>query len=117
MTPESPTSSEVKESPQAAREVSPVLAVPQEAETLTPPEPARVALSTLAAKLPLQLDLLVPLPSFRVQSLLSLEKGQVIETAWPHTEDLPLWSGGVHLVWTEFEVVDQKLAVRVTRLV
>ncbi|HMD22137.1 MAG TPA: FliM/FliN family flagellar motor C-terminal domain-containing protein [Alloacidobacterium sp.] len=97
--------------------MSPVLAVSQEAETLTPPEPARVALSTLAAKLPLQLDLLVPLPSFRVQNLLSLEKGQVIETAWPHTEDLPLWSGGVHLVWTEFEVVDQKLAVRVTRLV
>jgi hypothetical protein len=117
MTPESPTSSEVKELPQAAREVSTVLSVSQEPETLTPPEPARVSLSTLAAKLPLQLDLLVPLPSFRVQNLLSLEKGQVIESAWPHTEDLPLWSGGVHLVWTEFEVVDQKLAVRVTRLV
>jgi flagellar motor switch protein FliN/FliY len=41
----------------------------------------------------------------------------VIESAWSHTEDLPLWSCGVHLVWTEFEVVDQKLAVRVTRLV
>ena len=52
-----------------------------------------------------------------MQNLLTLEKGQVIESAWSHTEDLPLWSGGVHLVWTEFEVVDQKLAVRVTRLV
>jgi len=74
------------------------------------------SLITLAAKLPLQLDLSVPLPSFRVQHLLSLEKGQVIESVWPHSEDLPLWSGGVQLVWTEFEVVDQKLAVRVTRL-
>jgi flagellar motor switch protein FliN len=74
------------------------------------------SLAELAAKLPLQLDLRVPLPSFRVQQLLALEKGQVIETVWPHTEDLPLWSGGIQLVWTEFEVVDQKLAVRVTRL-
>ncbi|HTZ90398.1 MAG TPA: FliM/FliN family flagellar motor C-terminal domain-containing protein [Alloacidobacterium sp.] len=97
--------------------MSSVLSVTQEPESLTAPESVRVSLSALAAKLPLQLDLRVPLPSFRVQNLLSLEKGQVIESAWPHTEDLPLWSGGVHLVWTEFEVVDQKLAVRVTRLV
>ena len=117
MTPESTTSSEVKGSPQAVSEVSPVLSVTQEPENLSSPKPAQAALSALAAQLPLQLDLRVPLPSFRVQNLLSLEKGQVIETAWPHTEDLPLWSGGVHLVWTEFEVVDQKLAVRVTRLV
>jgi flagellar motor switch protein FliN/FliY len=70
----------------------------------------------LAGKLPLQLDLRVPVPSFRVQNLLSLEKGKIVETAWPHTEDLPLWCGDVQLVWSEFEVVDQKLAVRVTRL-
>ncbi|HEX3437223.1 MAG TPA: FliM/FliN family flagellar motor C-terminal domain-containing protein [Pseudacidobacterium sp.] len=76
----------------------------------------KASLAVLAAKLPLQLDLRVPVPSFRVQNLLSLEKGQIVETIWPHTEDLPLWSGGVQLVWSEFEVVDQKLAVRVTRL-
>jgi flagellar motor switch protein FliM len=116
MTPESTSSSAIKEQPQAS-EVSPVLSVAQEPESPASPESPRVSLVTLAARLPLQLDLRVPLPSFRVQNLLSLEKGQVIESAWPHTEDLPLWSGGVHLVWTEFEVVDQKLAVRVTRLV
>ncbi|HZY61067.1 MAG TPA: FliM/FliN family flagellar motor C-terminal domain-containing protein [Edaphobacter sp.] len=87
-----------------------VIAVDQEAEE-------QISLAKLAARLPLQLDLRVPLPSFRVQHLLSLEKGQVIESDWPHSEDLPLWSGDVHLVWTEFEVIDQKLAVRVTRLV
>jgi flagellar motor switch protein FliN/FliY len=76
----------------------------------------RTLLAALAAKLPLQLDLRVPVPSFRVQNLLSLEKGQIVETVWPHTEDLPLWAGDVQLVWTEFEVVDQKLGVRVTRL-
>lgn len=89
----------------------------QEKEDAAAVASVRSSLAALAAKLPLQLDLRVPLPSFRVQDLLSLEKGQVVETVWPHTEDLPLWSGGVQLMWSEFEVLDQKLAVRVTRLV
>jgi flagellar motor switch protein FliN/FliY len=71
--------------------------------------------SPLAA-LRVQLDVRVPVPNFRVQDLLSLEKGRVLETRWSHGEDLPIWCGGVQLVWTEFEVVDQKLAARVTRL-
>ncbi|QNI34158.1 FliM/FliN family flagellar motor switch protein [Alloacidobacterium dinghuense] len=116
MTPEPLATTELKDSQQAVAEISPVLS-PQLPEGVAPQGYTKALLSALAAKLPLQLDLRLPLPSFRVQNLLSLEKGQVIESAWPHTEDLPLWSGGVHLVWTEFEVVDQKLAVRVTRLV
>ncbi len=71
--------------------------------------------SPLAA-LPLQLDVIVPVPGFRVQDLLSLDKGAILESRWSHTEDIPVWCGGEQLVWTEFEVVDQKLAVRVTRL-
>ncbi len=66
--------------------------------------------------LPVQLDVYIPLPSFRVRDLLSLEKGRVLASNWQSSEDLPLWAGQVQLVWTEFEVVDQKLAVRVTRL-
>jgi hypothetical protein len=31
-------------------------------------------------------------------------------------EDMPLGARGTQLAWTEFEVVDQKLAVRITRL-
>lgn len=102
--------------PIAAESVAAFPAQPWEREGGENAAERKSSLAALAAKLPLQLDLRVPLPSFRVQQLLSLEKGQVIETAWPHTEDLPLWSGGVQLVWTEFEVVDLKLAVRVTRL-
>jgi flagellar motor switch protein FliN/FliY len=119
MTSESQVLTEAKESSQVTNTSGDVgvLAVAPEQEKQSPPESIQTSFSALAAKLPLQLDLRVPLPSFRVQNLLSLEKGQVVESAWPHTEDLPLWSGGVHLVWTEFEVVDQKLAVRVTRLV
>lgn len=68
------------------------------------------------AGLPVQLDVIVPIPSFRVQDLLVLEKGTVLESRWSHTEDVPVWCGGTQLVWAEFEVVDQKLAVRVTRI-
>jgi len=66
--------------------------------------------------LPLQLDVMVPVPSFRVEHLLALEKGIVLESQWHHADDLPLWCGGTQLAWTEFEMVDQKLAVRVTRV-
>lgn len=83
--------------------------------------PSRIALKPYSegsplAGLPMQLDVTVPIPGFRVQDLLALEKGTVLESSWPHAEDVPVWCGGAQLVWTEFEVVDQKLAVRVTRL-
>jgi len=42
--------------------------------------------------------------------------GELIESQWGQGEDLPLSSGDVQLAWTEFEVVDTRLAVRVTRL-
>ena len=45
-----------------------------------------------------------------------LQPGQVIETQWAHGEDVPLAAGDVQLAWSEFEVVDSQLAVRVTRL-
>lgn len=68
------------------------------------------------AGLPMQLDVTIPVPKFRVQDLLALEKGAVLDTRWLHGEDVPVWCGGTQLVWTEFEVVEQKIAVRVTRL-
>jgi hypothetical protein len=40
----------------------------------------------------------------------------VIETTWLHGTDMPLCAGNVQLAWSEFEVVDLQLAVRVTRL-
>jgi len=68
------------------------------------------------ARLPVELDVAVPVRDFRVRNLLALEPGQVIETRWPHGEDMPLAAGNVQLAWSEFEVVDSQLAVRVTRL-
>ncbi len=68
------------------------------------------------ARLPVELDISVPVREFRVRHLLALEPGQVIETQWSHGDDVPLAAGDVQLAWSEFEVVETQLAVRVTRL-
>lgn len=59
----------------------------------------------------------IPLRRFRIQDLLGLAEGQVFESVSSNTEDVPLRVGDVQLGWTEFEVVDQRIALRVTRLV
>jgi len=69
------------------------------------------------ARLPVELEVAIPVREFRVRNLLTLEPGQLIETQWEQGDDLPLTGGGVQLAWSEFEVVEQQLAVRVTRLV
>jgi hypothetical protein len=69
------------------------------------------------ANLPVGLEVSVPVREFRVRNLLAMAPGEIIETLWGHGEDLPLASGDVQLAWTEFEVVDTRLAVRVTRLI
>jgi flagellar motor switch protein FliM len=79
-------------------------------------EGSSIALSAPVARLPVELDVSVAVDEFRVRNLLALEPGQVIETQWSHGEDLPLSAGDVQLAWSEFEVVDSQLAVRVTRL-
>jgi flagellar motor switch protein FliM len=67
-------------------------------------------------RLPMQLDVLVKVRSFRVQDLLALERGSVVETIHEHSQDVPLVCGGAVLMWAEFELAGQKLAVRITRL-
>ncbi|MGB6745616.1 MAG: FliM/FliN family flagellar motor C-terminal domain-containing protein, partial [Terracidiphilus sp.] len=73
--------------------------------------------ATPVSRLPVELDVAVPVREFRVRDLLALEPGRLIESQWGHGEDLPLNSGDVQLAWSEFEVIDTQLAVRVTRLV
>jgi hypothetical protein len=69
------------------------------------------------ALLTVELDVSVPVRDFRVRNLLALESGQVIETQWGSGEDVPLASRRVPLAWSEFEVTESWLGVRVTRLV
>lgn len=73
-------------------------------------------LSSPMERLPVGLAVSVPVREFRIRNLLAMTAGALIETQWGHGEDLPLSSGDVQLAWSEFEVVDTRLAVRVTRL-
>ena len=77
-------------------------------------EPSSIPLRV--ARLPVELDVSVPVRGFRVRNLLTLEPGSLIESDWSHGDDVPLAAGRVQLAWSEFEVIDTELAVRVTRL-
>jgi flagellar motor switch protein FliM len=75
--------------------------------------PAWTVLSRLAVTMTAE----IPLSRFKVRDLLRLSEGQVFESVVSDTDDVPLKVGEVQLGWTEFEVVEQKIAVRLTRLV
>lgn len=70
----------------------------------------------IISTLPVKLGANVPVRGFRLRDLLALQNGQTIESEWPVTEDVPLKFGQVQLCWCEFEVVDQRMALRMTRL-
>jgi flagellar motor switch/type III secretory pathway protein FliN len=82
-----------------------------------PEEDREIAFGTEVARLPVELDVAVPVRDFRVRHLLALTPGRLIESQWGHGEDVPLAAGEVQLAWTEFEVAETQLMVRVTRLV
>ena len=67
-------------------------------------------------KLPCQLTVELPLPDFTVATLMHLEPGTVIDSGWNVSDDLPLRVNGEVIAWSEFEVVANRLAVRLTEL-
>ena len=79
-------------------------------EMLIPPH-------SLAARLPVEVEVGIPLKGFRVRNLLALGPGVVVESEWGQGDDMPLAAGDVQLAWSEFEVINTQLAVRLTRLV
>ena len=76
----------------------------------------QLVLSAPLARMPVELNVAIPIPDFRVRNLLALVPGQLIESGWSPGKDVPLSSGDVQVAWTEFEVIESLLAVRVTRL-
>ena len=105
--------------PQPLEPETPVAAITERALLAQAPQEAEEPSSAIRApiaRLPVEVDVSVAVEKFRVRNLLALEPGQVIETRWSHGEDVPLSAGDVQLAWSEFEVLDLQLAVRVTRL-
>ncbi|HEY3703653.1 MAG TPA: FliM/FliN family flagellar motor switch protein [Terracidiphilus sp.] len=71
---------------------------------------------SVVARLPVEVEVAVPVRDFRVRNLLALELGVVVGSRWSHGDDLPLSAGEVQLAWLEFEVVANTLAARITRI-
>jgi flagellar motor switch/type III secretory pathway protein FliN len=72
--------------------------------------------SELLPWLPCTLVLEIPVSGFAVSDLLGLTKGTIVETSYHQSSDLPLRVNGQLVGWTEFEVVGERLAVRLTDL-
>ena len=106
-------------SPSAPASAGAASGISEEALVPSPGAPAGAALpgNPLAMRLPVELEVAIPLRGFRVRTLLALQAGALVESQWLHGEDVPLGSSDVQLAWTEFDVVDTQLAVRLTRLV
>jgi flagellar motor switch/type III secretory pathway protein FliN len=64
--------------------------------------------------LPCTLTLEVPVVRFTIADLLALKEGSIVETACHHTSDVPLRVNKLLIGWTEFQVVGEHLAVRIT---
>jgi flagellar motor switch protein FliM len=58
----------------------------------------------------------VLLSRFTVRDLLAIREGQVFESNSSVTDDVPVRIGKVPLGWSEFEVLEQRMALRLTRL-
>jgi flagellar motor switch/type III secretory pathway protein FliN len=92
-------------------------------KAVTNPEPRVVEGSSAAVPadlldtmpwLPCTLTLELPVVRFTIGDLLSLAQGSVVETACHHTSDVPLRVNGLLIGWTEFDVIGDHLAVRIT---
>lgn len=66
--------------------------------------------------LPCVLSIEIPVPGFTVADLVQLERGRIIATRWTVGQDVPLRINDALIAWSEFEVVQNRLAVRLTEL-
>ena len=66
--------------------------------------------------LPCLLTIEVSVPGFTVSDLVHLERGRIIATRWTVGQDVPFRINGELIAWSEFEVVQNRLAVRLTEL-
>jgi len=64
--------------------------------------------------LPCTLSVELPVVRFTIGALLKLSPGSIVQTASSHTSDVPLRVNQLLIGWTEFDVVGDRLAVRIT---
>lgn len=81
------------------------------------PAPVSTDLLDTMPWLPCDLTLDIPVVRFTIGDLLALKEGSIVETACHHTSDVPLRVNRLLIGWTEFDVIDDRLAVRITEQV
>ena len=89
------------------------------AEMVNPDKPVHdAAEKDWSQVLDLVCDLTVelPLPQLRVADWLALHERTVVDSRWRVGNDVPLRVNGELLGWCEFEIVENRLAVRLTEL-
>jgi flagellar motor switch/type III secretory pathway protein FliN len=94
------------------RTMTAAIHIENKAEEVTNREPAHELDSI--PWLPCTLTLDIPVVRFTIGDLLSLTKGSIVETACHHTSDVPLRVNQLLIGWTEFDVIGDHLAVRIT---
>lgn len=66
--------------------------------------------------LPCLLTVEISVPDFTVADLVHLERGRIVATRWTVRQDVPLRVNDELIAWSEFEIVQNRLAVRLTEL-
>jgi flagellar motor switch protein FliN/FliY len=66
--------------------------------------------------LPCVLTVEIPVPNFSVSDLVHLSAGKIVATRWTVGLDVPLLINGELIAWSEFEIVQNRLALRLTEL-
>jgi len=70
-----------------------------------------------AMELPCQLYVALEIPHFTIRDLLALEVNSLVDTRRREGAHVPVLVNGVMVGWAEFDVIDGRLAVRMTEMV
>ena len=92
-------------------------------ETSTQPAPATVTVNEgdderwgHVMGLSCRLSVEIPIPGFKIGDLVGLRPQGVVDTRWQAGTDVPVQVNRQLVGWCEFEVVENRLAVRITEL-
>jgi flagellar motor switch protein FliN/FliY len=66
--------------------------------------------------LPCTVSVEIPLARFTIGDLSRLGQESIVTTTFRHLSDIPLYVNGQFIGWSEFEVIDDRLAVRITEI-
>lgn len=67
-------------------------------------------------KMRCELTVQVPVRAFGVRELMTLAAGTVVDTQWDRNKPVPLDVNGREVTWCEFEVLGERLGIRITEL-